>query len=68
VSLAGLPASASIPEGRVDMRRLDATTEEDIVKQQRADDKEAMKDAARYIYPASEKATGFKSDGILAQD
>ena len=50
------------------MRRLDATTEEDIVKQQRADDKEAMKDAARYIYPASEKATGFKSDGILAQD
>jgi putative transcriptional regulator len=42
-------ASASIPKGRVDIHRLDATTEEDIVKQQRADDEEAMKDAARYI-------------------
>jgi putative transcriptional regulator len=38
----------SLPEGRVDERRLDATTEEDIVRQQVADDAESMQDAARF--------------------
>jgi len=37
-----------IPEGRVDEDRLDATTEEDIARQQKADDAELMQDAARY--------------------
>ncbi|MGO9566782.1 MAG: helix-turn-helix domain-containing protein [Desulfomonilaceae bacterium] len=37
-----------IPAGRVDERRLDATTEEDIARQQEADDAESMKDAARF--------------------
>ncbi|MFH1116233.1 MAG: helix-turn-helix domain-containing protein [Pseudomonadota bacterium] len=37
-----------IPAGRVDTRRLDATTEEDIARQHAADDAEAMQDAARF--------------------
>jgi len=39
---------APLPEGRIDERRLDATTEDDIARQQRADDAEAMQDAARF--------------------
>jgi putative transcriptional regulator len=39
---------ASFPKGRVDKRRLDATTEQDIARQQRADDAESMADAARF--------------------
>ena len=34
--------------GRIDRDRVDATTEEEIARQKAADDKEAMKDAARY--------------------
>jgi putative transcriptional regulator len=43
------PASLStFPKGRVNKRRLDATTEQDIARQQRIDDDEAMQDAARF--------------------
>jgi putative transcriptional regulator len=38
----------TLPEGRVDERRLDATTEQDIGRQQLADDAESMQDAARF--------------------
>ncbi len=38
----------NMPAGRVDERRLDATTEEDIVRQQNADEAESMKEAAKY--------------------
>jgi putative transcriptional regulator len=37
-----------MPAGRVDKRRLDETTEEDIARQQKADDAESMHDAARF--------------------
>ena len=40
----------SLPPGRVDYAVLDATTEEDIARQIREDDAEAMRDVAR---PAS---------------
>jgi putative transcriptional regulator len=39
---------ASFPKGRVDKRRVDATTEQDIARQQRADDAASMADAARF--------------------
>jgi putative transcriptional regulator len=39
---------ASLPTGRVDLRRLEATTEQDIVAQQKADDVEALLDAATF--------------------
>lgn len=43
------PGTATeIPQGRVDKRRLDATTEEDIERQRQADEAELMQDAARY--------------------
>jgi len=38
----------NLPAGRVDKRRLDATTEEDIARQQQADDADSMQDAAKY--------------------
>jgi putative transcriptional regulator len=34
--------------GRIDPDRVDATTEEEIARQKKADDKAAMQDAARY--------------------
>lgn len=37
----------SLPEGRVDHAVLDGTTEADLVSQQREDDADAMRDAAR---------------------
>ena len=37
----------SLPEGRVDHAVLDGTTAADLVSQQREDDAEAMRDAAR---------------------
>ncbi len=37
-----------MPEGRIDERRVDATTEEDIARQQEVDDAEAMQDATRF--------------------
>lgn len=37
----------SLPPGRVDYAVLDATTEEDIARQIREDDAEAMRDMAR---------------------
>jgi putative transcriptional regulator len=39
---------ASLPEGRVDFNRLDATTERDIAKQQQSDETDAMLDAAKF--------------------
>ena len=36
------------PEGRMDARRVDATTEEDLAQQQARDDAEAMLDAAKF--------------------
>ena len=38
----------SLPEGRVDKRRLDRTTQSDIARQQRADAAERMLDAAKF--------------------
>lgn len=37
-----------MPVGRVDERRLDATSEEDIARQQEVDDAAARQDAARF--------------------
>ncbi len=39
---------ASLPKGRVDKSRLDATSERDLAAQQHADDAEAMQDAAKF--------------------
>ncbi len=39
---------ATLPVGRIDERRLDATTDQDLVRQQQADDAESMQDAARF--------------------
>ena len=39
---------AALPKGRVDKRRLDATSERDIRRQQRADAVERMEDAAKF--------------------
>jgi putative transcriptional regulator len=39
---------SSLPKGRVDKRRLDATTEQNIVLQQKADDGDALLDAAKF--------------------
>ena len=39
---------AGFPKARVDMRRLDATTERDISAQQKADDADALQDAAKF--------------------
>lgn len=43
-----LNRSASLPKGRVDKRRLDATTEQDIALQQKADDGAALLDVAKF--------------------
>ena len=40
--------SAGLPKGRVDTRRLDATTEQDIASHQKADDADVLKDAAKF--------------------
>lgn len=43
------PASrASLPKGRIDRARVDATTEADIARQAAADEAQAMQDAARF--------------------
>jgi putative transcriptional regulator len=39
---------AALPEGRIDKRRLAATTEQDIERQQLSDDAESMQDTARF--------------------
>jgi len=39
---------STFPPGRVDKHRLDATTEQDIKRQQQADDVQSMQDAARF--------------------
>ncbi len=40
--------ASSLPMGRVDKHHLDATTEQDIVMQQKADDVDALLDAAKF--------------------
>ncbi|MDP1667191.1 MAG: hypothetical protein Q8L79_18965 [Methylobacter sp.] len=40
---------ASLPEGRVDFNRLDATSEQDIAAQQHIDKTNAMLDAAKVV-------------------
>jgi putative transcriptional regulator len=40
--------SSSLPKGRVDKRRLNATTERDIALQKKADDADALLDAAKF--------------------
>lgn len=40
---------STLPKGRVDCRRLDATTEADLALQQAEDDADAMQDAARFV-------------------
>ena len=39
---------SSLPKGRVDKRRVDATTEREIVLQQKADDVDGLLDAAKF--------------------
>lgn len=39
---------AALPKGRVDKRRLNATTEQDLRRQQEADDAASLQDAAKY--------------------
>ncbi len=39
---------SSFPPGKMDQHRLDATTEQDIKRQQKADDGQSMQDAARF--------------------
>ena len=43
-----LSRPANLPKGRVDKGRLDATTEKDIVQQQKVDDGAAILDAAKF--------------------
>jgi len=43
-----LNRASSLPKGRVDKRRLDATTEREIVLQQKTDDVDALLDAAKF--------------------
>ena len=43
-----LAEPSTFPKGRVNRRRLDETTEQDIARQQLADDAESMQDAARF--------------------
>ena len=40
---------ATLPKGRIDKNRLDATTEQDIARQKMADDAASMQDAARFV-------------------
>ena len=40
---------ATLPKGRIDKSRLDATTEQDIARQKNADDAASMQDAARFV-------------------
>ena len=39
---------ATFPEGRIDMARVDATTEAEIAAQEREDEVEVLQDMARY--------------------
>ena len=40
---------STLPEGRVDAARVDATTEAEIAAQEREDEAEALQDMARYV-------------------
>ena len=42
--------AASPVKGRIDSKRVDATTEEEIIAQQAADEAQARQDAARFVH------------------
>ncbi|MFO1298862.1 MAG: helix-turn-helix domain-containing protein [Burkholderiaceae bacterium] len=44
-----LSRPATLPKGRIDRRKLDATTEVELAVQQAQDDAEVMQDAARFV-------------------
>ncbi|GAA4407984.1 helix-turn-helix domain-containing protein [Quisquiliibacterium transsilvanicum] len=44
-----LKNASTLPKGRVDRARLDATTEADLAAQEAEDEAEAMHDAARFV-------------------
>jgi putative transcriptional regulator len=44
-----LSRPVTLPKGRIDRRKLDATTEAELAVQQAQDDAEAMQDAARFV-------------------
>ena len=60
-------APATWPEGRIDKRRVDATTEQDIERQQWSDDAESMQDAARFARHVPQ-ATRTHPIGVLQTD
>lgn len=43
-----LAKAKTLPKGRVSLSRLDATTEQDIARQQKKDERDAMLDAAKF--------------------
>ena len=49
---------STLPAGRIDPARVDATTEAEIVLQQREDEEEAMRDMARYARTAASARQG----------
>ena len=55
-----------IPAGHVDRRRLDETTDEDILRHQKADDAESMQ--PRPVCPACAQAARAHPVGVLAAD
>jgi len=56
----------SLPPGRVDYAVLDATTEEDIARQIREDDAEAMREVARSARRV--RGTRIDASGIRSSD
>lgn len=46
---ADLERPATLPKGKIDRRKVDATTEDDLAVQQAEDDAETVQDAARYV-------------------
>ena len=54
---------ATRPVGRIDVRRVDATTEDDLARQQAQDDAEAMADAAKFARRVLRRL-GFSQAGL----
>ncbi len=54
---------ASLPEGRVDLARVDATTEEQIAEHQAIDELEALQDAAKTPTKKAAKRLLFSNSG-----
>jgi len=62
-----LNRAASHPKGRVDERRLDATSEQDLALPQKADDADALLDAAKFARRVR-KRLGPDANGVFATD